>query len=89
MNVYAIVAWLKACVINGWLGTPVLNPELDRAADRQRRLDRKTRYGYINHRVIIKRLRMGYWEAAASRTALAPDPTGIPSRPSPSRPRPH
>jgi uncharacterized membrane protein (DUF485 family) len=32
MNVYALIAWLRACVINGWLGTPVLNPELERSA---------------------------------------------------------
>ena len=34
MNIYAIIAWMKAALINGWLGTPVLNPEFARDADR-------------------------------------------------------
>lgn len=59
MNVYALVAWLRACVINGWLGTPVLNPELERSAAQQRRLDAETQAGYINRAVIVARLRRG------------------------------
>jgi hypothetical protein len=60
MNIYAIIAWLKASVINGWLGTPILNPELERTAERQRRLDRQSKYGYTNHQIILARLRKGY-----------------------------
>ncbi len=59
LNIYAIIAWMKAALINGWLGTPVLNPELARDADRQRRAGRKTKYEYVQHRVRLARLRNG------------------------------
>jgi hypothetical protein len=26
LDIYAIMAWLKAAIINGWVGTAVLNP---------------------------------------------------------------
>ena len=59
MNIYGIIAWLKAALINGWLGTPVLNPELARDADRQRRAGRKTKYEFVQHKVRLQRLRNG------------------------------
>jgi hypothetical protein len=59
LNIYAIIAWMKAALINGWLGTPVLNPELARDADRQRRARRKTKYDFVQHRVRLARLRNG------------------------------
>jgi hypothetical protein len=60
MNVYAIIAWLKAGVINGWLGTPALNPELERDAERQHRLNRKSKHEFINRMTVLRRLRLGY-----------------------------
>lgn len=60
MNVYATIAWLRASIINGWLGTPVLNPQLERTASKQRRLDAATQAGYIIRAVIVARLRRGY-----------------------------
>jgi hypothetical protein len=59
MNIYGIIAWLKAALIYGWLGTPVLNPELARDADRQRRAGRKTKYEFVQHNVRLARLRAG------------------------------
>jgi hypothetical protein len=29
LNIWAVIAWIKAGVISGWLGTPALNPELE------------------------------------------------------------
>jgi hypothetical protein len=59
MNIYAIIAWLKAAIINGWLGTPALNPELARDADRARRAARNTKFAYLQHHLRIARLRNG------------------------------
>jgi DDE family transposase len=59
MNVYALIAWLRASVINGWLGTPALNPELERLAAKQRWLDTNTQATFTNHMVIVARLRRG------------------------------
>jgi len=60
MDAYALIAWLKASIVNGWLGTPVLNPELDRSAARDRQLDRANKHQFIQHLVVLKRLRLGY-----------------------------
>jgi hypothetical protein len=60
MNVYALIAWLRASIINGWLGTPVLNPVLERAAARQRRLLGESQAQFINRAVIVARLRRGH-----------------------------
>ena len=59
LNIYAIIAWIKAGIINGRFGTPVLNPELAQDADRQRRTGRKTKYNFVQHRVRLARLRSG------------------------------
>jgi hypothetical protein len=59
LNIYAIIAWLKASIINGWLGTPVLNPKLGRDADRARRAGRKAKYEFLQHQVRLARLRAG------------------------------
>ena len=58
-NVGAIIAWLRAAIINGWLGTPAMNPELEDVAQRQRQRDRNNHITYINRRTIEKRLRLG------------------------------
>jgi hypothetical protein len=58
-NVGAIIAWLRASIINGWLGSPALNPELEIVAARQRRQARQSRIRYIQHRTIERRLRLG------------------------------
>ena len=59
LNVYAIIAWIKAGIINGWFGAPVLNPELARDADRDRRSGRKTKYEYIQRAARLTRMRNG------------------------------
>jgi hypothetical protein len=41
-------AWIRASITNGWLGTPVLNPVLERAAARQRRLIGESQAMFIN-----------------------------------------
>ena len=46
-NVGAIIAWLRASVLNSWLGTPAMNPELEAAAQRRRRQQRQTHIAYI------------------------------------------
>ena len=74
LNIYAIIAWIKAALINGWLGTPVLNPELARDADRQRRAARKTKYEYVQHRVRLARLRNGDIGGGRLPTAPAANP---------------
>ncbi len=58
-NIGALIAWLRAAIINGWLGTPPLNPELEIVASRQRRLARQNHTKYIQWRTIEKRLRNG------------------------------
>jgi len=58
-NVGAIIAWLRASIINGWLGTPAMNPELELVAQRQRRQHRQNHINYIHRRTIEKRLRRG------------------------------
>lgn len=58
-NVGAIIAWLRASIINGWLGTPAMNPELELVASRQRRVHRQNHIRYIQRRTIEKRLRLG------------------------------
>lgn len=58
-NVGAIIAWLRASIINGWLGTPAMNPELEVVAARQHRTQRQSRIRYIQRRTIERRLRLG------------------------------
>ena len=58
-NVGANIAWLRASIINGWLGTPARNPELERVAARQRRQARQMHLQYIQRRTIERRLRLG------------------------------
>ena len=60
MDAYALIAWLKASIINGWLGTPVLNTELAKSAARDRQLDRTNKHEFIQHLTVLKRLRLGY-----------------------------
>jgi hypothetical protein len=45
-NVGAIIAWLRASVLNSWLGTPAMNPELEAVAQR-RHQQRQTHIAYI------------------------------------------
>lgn len=59
VDVGAIIAWLRASIINGWLGTPAMNPELELVAQRQRRQYRQKHIAYINRRTIERRLRLG------------------------------
>lgn len=82
LNIYGIIAWLKAARINGWLGTPVLNPELARDAGRQRRASRKTKYEFVQHRVRLARLRAGHIGGGRlpHRTRGKPPPRRAPTR---------
>jgi hypothetical protein len=81
MNVYAIISWIRAGVINGWLGTPAMNPELEQATERQRQLDRQTVCAYVQHNVTIARLRRGHVGGGRipHRTRGAPRPPNIPA----------
>ena len=82
MNVYAIICWLKAAIINGWLGTPALNPELARDADRERRMARKTKYAFLQHKLRIARMRRGHVGGGRlpHRTRGKPPPRRAPAR---------
>ncbi len=81
LNIYAIICWLKAGIINGWFGTPVLNPELARDADRDRRSGRKTKYQHIQRAVRLKRMGNGQVGGGRlpHRTRGKPPPRGAPS----------
>ena len=82
LNVYAIIAWIKAGIINGWFGAPVLNPELARDADRDRRSGRKTKYEYIQRAVRLTRMRNGQVGGGRlpHRTRGKPPHRGAPAR---------
>lgn len=58
-NAGAIIAWLRASIINGWLGTPAMNPELEVVAHRRRLQHRQRHIAYIERRTLEKRLRHG------------------------------
>jgi hypothetical protein len=59
LNIYAVISWLRAGVINGWLGTPALNPQLSRKITRARELEAASQAAFIQHFVVIARLRRG------------------------------
>lgn len=55
----ALIAWLRASVINGWLGLPPLNPELGATNRRLHDKQRKRKIALIQERTLIRRLRLG------------------------------
>ena len=81
LNIYATIAWIKAGIINGWFGTPALNPELERPNADKRRLDRQTHYQLIQRRTIDRRLRLGYVGGGRvpHRSRGAPGPPRVPA----------
>jgi hypothetical protein len=60
LNVYACISWLRAGVINGWLGTPAYNPQLNREITRERELRYEQQAAFIQQWVVPSRLRRGH-----------------------------
>ena len=58
-NAGAIVAWLRASVINGWLGNQAFNPELAAANRKLHREQRQRQIGRVYERTTLRRLRLG------------------------------
>lgn len=73
--VYAIIAWLKASVINGWLGTPSSTPELEQDARRHHQLDRRNKHTFSNHMTVLNRLRLGHVRGGRLPTGTRGAPT--------------
>ena len=58
-DIGAIIACLRASVINGWLGNAPLNPALDERNHAIRQAHRNRKIKYVNFRTMERRLRIG------------------------------